>query len=107
MKCDNIMAERLFDTQIRFDSSHPEAKCKQNMKRCLTVLSHHETHESVIKQNDTNTKEYENNSKPDKYRIDFLILANASSGHSFIYHIDVYRGKMNKILEYQKIFQSF
>ncbi len=34
-----------------------------------------------------------NNSKPDKYRIDFFILANASEGHNFIIHIDVYQGK--------------
>ncbi len=33
-----------------------------------------------------------NNSKPDKYRIDFFILANALRGHNFIYHIDVYQG---------------
>ncbi len=34
-----------------------------------------------------------NNSKPDECRIDFFILANASDGHNFIYHIDIYWGK--------------
>jgi hypothetical protein len=34
-----------------------------------------------------------NSSKPDKYRIDFFVLVNASSGKNFIYHIDVYQGK--------------
>ncbi len=34
-----------------------------------------------------------NNSKLDKYRIDFFILSNASCEHNFIYHIDVYQGK--------------
>ncbi len=32
-------------------------------------------------------------SKPDKYRIDFFILADASNGHKFIYDIDIYQGK--------------
>ncbi len=34
-----------------------------------------------------------NNSKSDKYRIDFFILANVSCGHNFIYYIDAYQGK--------------
>ena len=34
-----------------------------------------------------------NASKPDKYRIDFFVLVNASSGMNFIYHLDVYQGK--------------
>ena len=34
-----------------------------------------------------------NASKPDKYRIDFFVLANATSGNNFIYHIDLYQGK--------------
>ncbi len=34
-----------------------------------------------------------NNSKPDKYGIDFIILVNISGGHNFIHHIDVYQGK--------------
>jgi hypothetical protein len=34
-----------------------------------------------------------NSNKPDKYRIDFFIMANATSGNNFIYHIDVYQGK--------------
>ncbi len=37
-----------------------------------------------------------NNSKPDKYRIYFFILANSSGGQNFIYHIDVYQGKWTK-----------
>jgi hypothetical protein len=34
-----------------------------------------------------------NASKPDKYRIDFFIMVNATSGMNFIYHLDVYQGK--------------
>ncbi len=34
-----------------------------------------------------------NNNKLDQYQIDFFILANASSGHNFINHIDVYQGR--------------
>ncbi len=34
-----------------------------------------------------------NASKPDKYRIDFFVLANANSGNNFVYHLDVYQGK--------------
>lgn len=34
-----------------------------------------------------------NQSKPDKYRIDFFILPNACNDRNFIYHIDCYRGK--------------
>jgi hypothetical protein len=34
-----------------------------------------------------------NASKLDKYRINFFILVNATSGNNFIYHIDVYQGK--------------
>jgi hypothetical protein len=34
-----------------------------------------------------------NASKPDKYRIDFFVLANATSGNNFVYHLDVYQGK--------------
>ena len=34
-----------------------------------------------------------NSSKPDKYRIDFFVLVNASEGKNFIYHLDVYQGK--------------
>jgi hypothetical protein len=34
-----------------------------------------------------------NASKPDKYRIDFFVLVNASDGKNFIYHFDVYQGK--------------
>jgi hypothetical protein len=34
-----------------------------------------------------------NSSKPDKYRIDFFVLVNVSSGKNFIYHLDVYQGK--------------
>lgn len=37
-----------------------------------------------------------NNSKPNKYRIDFFILANASSGHNVIIQMDVYYGKNSK-----------
>ncbi len=37
-----------------------------------------------------------NGSKPNKYQIDFLIMANASGGHNFIIHIDVYQGKNTK-----------
>ena len=33
-----------------------------------------------------------NASKPDKYHIDFFILANATSGNNFVYHLDVYQG---------------
>ncbi len=48
MKCDKEMAEYLLDAQSRFDSLHPECKHKQKLKRCLTMLFHHETHESVV-----------------------------------------------------------
>ena len=34
-----------------------------------------------------------NYSKPDKYRIDFFILVNATAGKNFICFIDVYHGK--------------
>jgi hypothetical protein len=34
-----------------------------------------------------------NASKLGKYRIDFFVLANATSGNNFIYHLDVYQGK--------------
>ncbi len=34
-----------------------------------------------------------NASKPDKYRIDFFVLVNASKGKNFIFHLDVYQGK--------------
>ncbi len=34
-----------------------------------------------------------NRSRPDKCRIDFFILANASGEHNVNYHIDVYQGK--------------
>jgi hypothetical protein len=34
-----------------------------------------------------------NASKPDKYRIDFFVLANAVSGNNFVYHLDIYQGK--------------
>jgi hypothetical protein len=34
-----------------------------------------------------------NASKPDKYRIDFFVLVNASKGKNFIYHLYVYQGK--------------
>ncbi len=34
-----------------------------------------------------------NNSKPDKYRIEFFILGNVLKGKNFMYHIDVYQGK--------------
>ncbi len=44
------MAQHLFDDQRRFDSLHLEGKCKQYLKRCTTKCSHHETHESGIKQ---------------------------------------------------------
>ncbi len=44
------MAERLFDAQKMFDSFNPEDKCKQKLKRCMTKLSHCDTHDSVIKQ---------------------------------------------------------
>ncbi len=37
-----------------------------------------------------------NNSKLDKYWIDFFILANESEGHNFIIHIDVYQGKSSE-----------
>ncbi len=50
MKCDNMMAECLIDAQKRFDSLHPESKHTQNLKRCMTQFSHHETHKSSIKQ---------------------------------------------------------
>jgi hypothetical protein len=36
-------------------------------------------------------------SKPDKHRMDFFILVNASEGKKFIYHLDVYQGKLNPI----------
>ncbi len=50
MKCDKEMAELLFDAQKRFDSLHLKGKCKQKLKRCMTKLSCHETHDSCIKQ---------------------------------------------------------
>ena len=31
--------------------------------------------------------------KPDKYRIDFFVLINASQYKNFIYHLDIYQGK--------------
>ncbi len=34
-----------------------------------------------------------NSSKPDKYRINFFVLINATDGKNFIYHLDVYQGK--------------
>ena len=34
-----------------------------------------------------------NSLKPDKYRIGFFVLVNASHGKNFIYHLDVYQGK--------------
>ena len=34
-----------------------------------------------------------NSSKPDKCRIDFFVLVNASCGKNFTYHLDVYQGK--------------
>ncbi len=55
MKCDNIMEERLFDTRRRYDSLHLEEKRKK-LKQCLTLLSHHETHESVMQQIITTTQ---------------------------------------------------
>ncbi len=41
---------------------------------------------------DLTTVDY-NNSIPEKYRINFFILANVSGGHNFIFHIDVYQCK--------------
>lgn len=43
-----------------------------------------------------NTVRQYNNSKPDKNRIDFFTLANASSAHNFIIHRDIYEGKLGK-----------
>ncbi len=52
-----------------------------------------------------NTVRQYDNSKPDKYRINFFIFANASSRHNFIYHIDVHQKKQtNKTLKLPKIF---
>ncbi len=33
-----------------------------------------------------------NNSKPEKYRIEFFMLANASGGRNLIHHIDIFQG---------------
>ncbi len=35
IKCDKEMVESLFDTLRRYDSSHPEDKHKQQLKRCI------------------------------------------------------------------------
>ncbi len=45
-------------------------------------------------------KQY-NNNKPIKCCIDFFIMANASCGHNFIIHIDVYQEKTQKLLSFQ------
>ncbi len=50
IESDNIMAERLFNAQRRHDSLRLEGKHKQKFKRCFPILSHHETHESVMEQ---------------------------------------------------------
>ncbi len=50
LKCDKDMSERQFNSKQKFDLLHPESECKQELKRCLTVLSHHKTFESVLEQ---------------------------------------------------------
>ncbi len=90
---------------------HPESRTSQEQDKChqLTNAINHlnkaakrtfiprkemSFNEGGIpsKSNYNPVRQY-NNSKPDKYRINFFILANGSSGHNFIYHIDVYQGK--------------
>ncbi len=57
------MTEFQFDAQRMFDLLHPEGKCKQKLKRCLTMLFHHETYESVMEQIMTPTQKSINYSK--------------------------------------------
>ncbi len=50
----------------------------------------------VASKSNYNSVQQYNNSKPDKYRIDFFILANAFGRHNFIYHIYVYQENKTK-----------